>query len=84
MLGKGTILNQHGIYVHHDRLEKVGGNTRAVDLKRLDVFQLLRGWESNETSDFGICNLREANSRAICYAELLAIRCESAEDSMKT
>lgn len=35
-----TVLYHHDIHVYYNRLEKVGWNTRAVDLKGRNVLQL--------------------------------------------
>ena len=51
MLGKGTVLHQHDIHVHHNRLEKVSGDAGAVDLECRNVGQALGGFESNKRSD---------------------------------
>lgn len=67
MLGKGTVLHQHDIHVDNDRLEKVGGDTGAADLERLNVFQLSRGFESNQMSGSRISNLGKASSCAFIY-----------------
>jgi hypothetical protein len=60
MLRRRTVLHQHGIHVRHNGLEEVGGDTRAANLRRLNIPQCTRSLESNTRSDLGI-RVGEAN-----------------------
>ena len=71
MFGRGAILHQHDVQVHHNGLEKVCGYARAVDLERANVFQAVVGFESNERSNSLIGYVGEASPRAAFYVEIL-------------
>lgn len=70
MIIRGPILHQHDIHVDHDGLEKVGGDTRPVNLKFSNVAQLAPKAESYKRSDVGICDFGGVN--APIYIESLA------------
>lgn len=67
-------------HVHHNGLEKVGGDARAVDLERLNVVQALVGLESNQASDSGAGDIGETNSCVVFYVEMLVDSHENIRD----
>ena len=69
MLRRGAILLQHDIQVHHNRLQKVCGYARAMDLEGAHVFCLLVGFESNLRSN-SLINC-PGDYRAVVYAKIL-------------